>query len=240
MPSNSPLTRNNAAPSQDLPVIHLLLQTKLRLTKRHQQRPTAEPHKRFQTALERWRESVFADAYDHDAVWSGGQVDISAQTGGAPSRGATGRRPVRDGGTIRAVDAATRQTGLGEFGASGGDSSEKRYRRGIHGRHDRTERARSELHHRMAVIQVPERSNEASRRADDAAALLDPYDGSMQTYPVSSAVNSRANDSPELIEPVGCTRYSLGVFWRLSVASSRACRRRPGLRRRRADGSGPL
>ena len=34
------------------------------------------------------------------------------------------------------------------------------------------------------------------------ADLLDPYDGPMRTYPVSTAVNSPSNDSPEIIEEV--------------------------------------
>jgi putative SOS response-associated peptidase YedK len=61
-----------------------------------------------------------------------------------------------------------------------------------------------ELHHRMGVI-LPE-SGEArwlSASPDAAADLLAPYPGEeMEYYPVSQAVNSPANDSPAVAEPV--------------------------------------
>ncbi|RLN01510.1 SOS response-associated peptidase [Haloarcula sp. Atlit-7R] len=98
-----------------------------------------------------------------------------------------------------------RQAGLCEFGASGDDSG---------GEDDIVEsftivttepnETVADLHHRMAVILDPDEESTWLRgSAGDVSALLDPYDAPMQTYPVSSAVNSPANDSPELIEPAG-------------------------------------
>jgi putative SOS response-associated peptidase YedK len=37
---------------------------------------------------------------------------------------------------------------------------------------------------------------------EDAAALLEPYDGGMRSYPVSTAVNDPGNESPGLLDPV--------------------------------------
>ena len=62
----------------------------------------------------------------------------------------------------------------------------------------------SKLHHRMAVILDDDEIDEwLTGGADDAAALLEPYDGEMRAYPVSTAVNNPSNDSAELIEPLG-------------------------------------
>lgn len=62
-----------------------------------------------------------------------------------------------------------------------------------------------ELHHRMAVV-LP-RSEEKrwlTGSTDDIQELLRPCpDDRMQTYPVSAAVNNPANDSPEVVEPLG-------------------------------------
>jgi len=62
----------------------------------------------------------------------------------------------------------------------------------------------ADLHHRMAVI-LPE--NEYDRwltgDADDVTELLAPYPGDeMRAYPVSTAVNDPANDSPSIVEPI--------------------------------------
>jgi putative SOS response-associated peptidase YedK len=38
--------------------------------------------------------------------------------------------------------------------------------------------------------------------ADEAGALLAPYDGEMRAYRVSQAVNDPANDAPEVAEPL--------------------------------------
>jgi len=61
-----------------------------------------------------------------------------------------------------------------------------------------------ELHHRMAVILPEGRETEwLTGSTEDARELLAPYpDDEMRAYPVSTAVNDPANDSPELVEPV--------------------------------------
>jgi len=61
----------------------------------------------------------------------------------------------------------------------------------------------AELHHRMAV--VLDRGDESTwlhGDPDEAAALLEPYDGGMQAYPVSTAVNDPGNESPGLLDRV--------------------------------------
>ena len=62
----------------------------------------------------------------------------------------------------------------------------------------------AELHHRMAVILDDDGIDDwLTADTEQAAELLTPYDGELRAYPVSTAVNSPANDSPELVEPVG-------------------------------------
>ena len=61
------------------------------------------------------------------------------------------------------------------------------------------------LHHRMPAI-VPAADWTAWLEAEtpiaDALRLLKPYEGELEAYPVSTLVNSPANDVPECIEPV--------------------------------------
>jgi len=55
----------------------------------------------------------------------------------------------------------------------------------------------------MAVILSPdEEATWLTGDTDTVADLLDPYDGPMRSYPISTAVNSPGNDSPEIIEEV--------------------------------------
>lgn len=60
------------------------------------------------------------------------------------------------------------------------------------------------LHHRMAVILPPEAEPEwLTAGPERAEALLEPVPGStLDAYPVSTAVNDPANDSPAVAEPV--------------------------------------
>lgn len=62
----------------------------------------------------------------------------------------------------------------------------------------------STLHHRMAVVlDESEEETWLSGDADEAERLLDPYpDDAMEAYPVSTRVNSPANDGPSLVEAV--------------------------------------
>jgi len=62
----------------------------------------------------------------------------------------------------------------------------------------------ADLHHRMGVILDDADVDEwLTADTERAAELLTPYEGEMRAYPVSTAVNSPANDSPALVEPVG-------------------------------------
>lgn len=62
----------------------------------------------------------------------------------------------------------------------------------------------SSLHHRMAVVlDESEEETWLTGDADEVEQLLDPYpDGAMEAYPVSTQVNSPANDGPELVEEI--------------------------------------
>ncbi|QCJ48361.1 SOS response-associated peptidase [Haloprofundus sp. MHR1] len=62
----------------------------------------------------------------------------------------------------------------------------------------------SPLHDRMAVVlSLEEEEKWLSADADTASTLLDPYpEAEMRAYPVSTRVNSPANDSPTLVEEV--------------------------------------
>ncbi|RLM57543.1 SOS response-associated peptidase [Halobellus sp. Atlit-31R] len=98
------------------------------------------------------------------------------------------------------------QTGLGDFGGGSGA-----------GRDDDADVVESftivttepndvvaDLHHRMAVVLDPEEEETwLHGDVDETARLLDPYPADeWRAYPVSTRVNSPANDAPELIEPV--------------------------------------
>jgi putative SOS response-associated peptidase YedK len=96
-----------------------------------------------------------------------------------------------------------RQSGLGEFGAGdeagGQDGVVETFTIVTTEPNDTV----ADLHHRMAVILDPEEETEwLTGDTDTVGELLDPYGGEMRTYPISTAVNSPSNDSPEIIEPV--------------------------------------
>jgi putative SOS response-associated peptidase YedK len=95
-----------------------------------------------------------------------------------------------------------KQTGLGDFREGGPDRSvEPRETFAILTTEPNDLVA--DLHHRMAVI-LPEEHEREWLTAEDPRHLLEPYPADrMRAYPVSTAVNDPANDSPALIEPVG-------------------------------------
>ena len=96
-----------------------------------------------------------------------------------------------------------RQTGLGEFGGSGADGGQDDVVETFTIVTTEPNEAVADLHHRMAVVLDPdEEGTWLHGSVDEAAQLLDPYDGPMRTYPVSTAVNSPDNDSPAIIEEV--------------------------------------
>jgi putative SOS response-associated peptidase YedK len=70
------------------------------------------------------------------------------------------------------------------------------------------------LHHRMAVV-LPRDEEEAWLTGDpeDRRALCRPYpDDDLDAYPISTAVNDPANDSPGIIEPDESEQSGLGEF----------------------------
>ncbi|WP_136603302.1 SOS response-associated peptidase [Salinigranum halophilum] len=111
-------------------------------------------------------------------------------------------RPFAMAGLWERWTPPTRQTGLGEFGTSGSGETEPietftvvtTAPNGVV----------ADLHHRMAVVLAPG-EEETWLHGDEAEALelLDPApDEGWEAYPVSTAVNSPANDAPELVEAV--------------------------------------
>ncbi|WP_277541662.1 SOS response-associated peptidase [Haloarcula laminariae] len=96
-----------------------------------------------------------------------------------------------------------RQTGLGEFGSGGESGGQDEVIETFTIVTTEPNDTVGELHHRMAVILDREEESQWLTADTGAAAdLLDPYDGPMRTYPISTAVNSPSNDSPALIEEV--------------------------------------
>jgi putative SOS response-associated peptidase YedK len=96
------------------------------------------------------------------------------------------------------------QTGLDAFGSGGAGATDPETVETFTVVTTEPNETVAELHHRMAVILDDEEIDDWLT-ADTATAreLLDPYDGDMRAYPVSTAVNDPSNDAPELIEPLG-------------------------------------
>ena len=218
--------RYNAAPSQSLPVITgedpetiQRMEWGLVPSWADEKSEHAYINARAETLSEK---RSFADAYESRRclVPADGMYEWVEETGGKqPYRVALpDDRLFAMAGLYERWEPPQRQTGLGEFGESAERSSaESRAAAprdsGGGGQDEVVEtftivttepnNTVEELHHRMAVILSPdEESTWLTGDTDTVADLLDPYDGSMRTYPVSTAVNSPGNDSPELIEPV--------------------------------------
>ncbi len=97
----------------------------------------------------------------------------------------------------------TQQTGLDAF-AGGGETAEKEVRETFTIVTTEPNSVIEELHHRMAVI-LPQSAERAwlTGEVETVRDLCEPYPASaMQHYPVSTAVNNPANDSPALVEPL--------------------------------------
>ncbi|MFD1598822.1 SOS response-associated peptidase [Halobellus rarus] len=119
-------------------------------------------------------------------------------------------RPFAMAGLWERWEPTHTQTGLGDFGGGVGDES------GDESEGESTvvesfaivttepNDVVSDLHHRMAVVLDPdEESTWLHGDGADVADLLEPHAGDdWRTYPVSTRVNSPANDAPDLIEPV--------------------------------------
>ena len=204
--------RYNAAPSQSLPVVtdadpDTIQRMEWGLVPSWAD--SRSDHAYINARAETLREKrSFADAYESRRclVPADGMYEWVAEDGGKqPYRVAL---PDDDlfamAGLYERWEPPQRQTGLGEFGASGSDDG---------GQDEVIETFTivttepndtvSDLHHRMAVILDPDEEAEWLTGTTDAVAdLLGPYGGPMRTYPVSTAVNDPSNDSPAIIDPV--------------------------------------
>ena len=111
-------------------------------------------------------------------------------------------RPFAMAGLWERWHPPTRQTGLGEFG--GGDAGETDPVEAFTVVTTEPNAVVSELHHRMAVVLAPEEESTWLHGSDaEAFELLDPAPpDAWHSYPVSTKVNSPANDGPELVEAV--------------------------------------
>jgi len=95
------------------------------------------------------------------------------------------------------------QASLAAFGANGDDDDRRKRVESFTVLTTEPNAVVADLHHRMAVVLDPgDESTWLHGDPDDAAALLEPYDGAMRSYPVSTAVNDPGNESPELLDPV--------------------------------------
>ena len=96
------------------------------------------------------------------------------------------------------------QTGLGDFGAGGEAAQESDAIESFTIVTTEPNDVVADLHHRMAVVLDPdEESTWLHGSPAEAAEVLDPHPSEgWRTYPVSTRVNSPANDAPDLIEPV--------------------------------------
>ncbi|MBV0925061.1 SOS response-associated peptidase [Halomicroarcula limicola] len=221
--------RYNAAPSQSLPVIASeepdtiqRMEWGLVPTWAENRSDHAYINARAETLAEK---RSFADAYESrrclvpaDGFY---EWQESAERSSADSRAAKprdsdgGKQPYRVclpeddlfamAGLYERWKPPQRQSGLGEYGANTADDEG--------GEDDVVETftivttdpndAVRDLHHRMAVVLAPdEEETWLSGETNEVADLLDPYDGPMRTYPVSTAVNSPSNDSPEIVDEV--------------------------------------
>jgi putative SOS response-associated peptidase YedK len=111
-------------------------------------------------------------------------------------------RPFAMAGLWERWHPPTRQTGLGEF--AGTDSSDTDPVETFTVVTTEPNDVVSELHHRMAVVLAPEEESTWLHGSEaDAFELLDPAPAdAWHAHPVSTKVNSPANDGPELIEAV--------------------------------------
>lgn len=202
--------RYNAAPSQPLPVITDANPDSIQRMEWGLIPPWAEDrsdHGHINARAETLAETrSFADAYESRRclVPADGFYEWVSEDGGKqPYRVAL---PDDDlfvmAGLYERWEPPQRQTGLGEFGASGDGGQDETVETFTIVTTEPNDTV-ADLHHRMAVILARDEEREWLRAdTDQAADVLDPYDGAMRSYPVSTAVNSPSNDSPALVEPL--------------------------------------
>ncbi|WP_049987895.1 SOS response-associated peptidase, partial [Halobellus rufus] len=115
-------------------------------------------------------------------------------------------RPFAMAGLWERWEPTHTQTGLGDFGGGSGrsDAGDADVVESFTVLTTEPNGLVSDLHHRMAVVLDPdEESTWLHGDADEAGALLDTHTGDdWEAYPVSTRVNSPANDAADLIEPI--------------------------------------
>ncbi len=199
--------RYNAAPSQSLPVITGAEPDTIQRMEWGLVPSFADSRKdhgyinaRAETLAEK---RSFADAYESRRclVPADGMYEWVEQDGGKqPYRVALPDDELfAMAGLYERWEPPQRQTGLGEFGGSGSGGEDEIIETFTIVTTEPNDTV-ADLHHRMAVILDPD--EESTWLSGDTADLLDPYDGTMRTYPISTAVNSPSNDSPAIIEDV--------------------------------------
>jgi putative SOS response-associated peptidase YedK len=203
--------RYNAAPSQSLPVITgadpdtiQRMEWGLVPSFAEEKKSHGYINARAETLTEK---RSFADAYEarRCLVPADGMYEWVQESGGKqPYRVALPDDALfAMAGLYERWEPPQRQSGLGEFGAGdeagGQDEVVETFTIVTTEPNDTV----ADLHHRMAVILDPEEETEwLTGDTDTVGELLDPYGGEMRAYPISTAVNSPSNDSPEIIEPV--------------------------------------
>ncbi|WP_435184344.1 SOS response-associated peptidase [Halobellus sp. EA9] len=112
-------------------------------------------------------------------------------------------RPFAMAGLWERWEPSHAQTGLGDFGGGGAADTDPEAVESFAIVTTEPNDVVADLHHRMAVVLDPdEEETWLHGSTDEAAALLDPHPGDEWTaHPVSTRVNSPANDDPSLIEP---------------------------------------
>ncbi len=205
--------RYNAAPRQSLPVIGGDRDGEIRTMEWGLVPPWADSrddggfiNARAETVADK---PSFRDAFRRDGpggrclVLADGFYEWVEQDGDKQPYRVTlaGERPFAMAGLWTPFEPATEQTGLGDFGGDGPGGPDPVETFTIVTTEPNATVA--DLHHRMAVVLPEGREREWLRApAAEAADLLEPYEGEMRTYPVSTAVNDPSNDSPSVTEPL--------------------------------------
>ncbi|WP_410764519.1 SOS response-associated peptidase [Haloferax sp. DFSO60] len=204
--------RYNCAPGQHLPVITSAEPNKFQFMKWGLVPPWSNDAKVGSKLINARAETVrekrsFADAYESRRclVPADGFYEwAKAGSGKQPYRVAfEDDRPFAIAGLWERWTPSTKQTGLSEFDG-GNPAREAKPLETFTVITTEPNDLISELHNRMAVILAPdEEETWLHGDADDARSLLDTYpDDGLTAYPVSTRVNSPANDAPDLVEPV--------------------------------------
>ena len=158
---------------------------------------TVDEKPSFADAFERRRCLVPADGFYEWVDGDGGTKQ--------PYRVAFGDdRPFAMAGLWDRWEPTHTQTGLSDFGGGGGSDRDADVIESFTIVTTEPNDVVSDLHHRMAVVLGPEaESTWLHGSSEDAAGVLEPHSGAeWRAYPVSTRVNSPANDAPDLVEPV--------------------------------------